>query len=87
MFVINSLMTQDPGVVIACVIFLLVFTAILTCVRVTRRFRDLRLYDDSDLSSREKTANAKVDGTVDDHINLDNVSLQKIRQDITYGVV
>ena len=87
MFVINTLMAQDPGVVIACLVFLLVVTAIVICLRVKKCFRNQRLYDSSDLSSREKTANANADVTVCDHINPDHAGLQKIRQDITYGVV
>ena len=99
MFVINSLMTQTPGVVISCLIFLFVVTAILVCVRVGKRFRNHRLYDASDLSSREKVAISNADITVEsaatalfffsskDHVNPDHAGLQKIRQDITYGVV
>ena len=87
MFVINTLMAQDPGVVIACLVFLLVVTALLICLRVKKYFRNQRWYDASDLSSREKAANSNADVTVEDHINPDHASLQKIRQDITYGVV
>ena len=87
MFVINSLMAQSPGVIMACLGFLLLMLAIVICLRVKKYFRNQRLYDSSDLSSLEKPANSNADVTVDDHINPDHAGLQKIRQDITYGVV